>query len=169
MWAVAASLWQAQPFDPSYYASPPVPPNGEIYPLSDAFNHDVIANNALIGEDFRFGGLRAIRKPLYAMLLAGLHSLAGADYAGIVAWQVMVLALFPAVIFALGQRLGGRLAGLAAAGFIIFREANAIRLESLVNFSHAKLLMADLPAALDRKSTRLNSSHSSVSRMPSFA
>mgnify|MGYP003329450111 CR=1 FL=1 len=148
MWAVAASLWQAQPFDPNYYASPPVPPNGEMYPLSDAFNHDVIANNALIGEDFRFGGLRAIRKPLCAMLLAGLHTLAGADYAGIVAWQVVLLALFPAVVFALGQRLGRRLAGLAAAGFIIFREANAIQLGAVVNLSHAKLLMADLPAAL---------------------
>lgn len=148
VWAAAAALWQAQPFDPNYYASPPVPPNGEMYPLSDAFNHDVIANNALIGEDFRFGGLRAIRKPLYTMLLAGLHTLADADYAGIVAWQVIVLALFPAAVFAIGQRLGGRIAGLAAAGFIIFREANAIRLGAVVNLSHAKLLMADLPAAL---------------------
>lgn len=148
VWVLAAQLWLSTPAAPNHYASQPLPPNGQSYPLSDAFNHDVLANNLLIGEDYRFGDLRAVRKPLYATFLAGLHALAGGDYDRVVALQVIVLALFPALLYLLGRALHSRLAGLILAALIALREANAIRLGDVINLSHAKLLMADLPAAL---------------------
>ena len=64
IWLLAAVIWLAQPQGTNYYAQAAYPPNHANYPLSDAFNHDVIAQNLLVGEGFRFAGLRAIRKPL---------------------------------------------------------------------------------------------------------
>lgn len=148
VWAIASAMWLAQPAEPTYYSSVPSAPNYESYPLSDAFNHDVIANNVLVGEGFHFGSQVAIRRPLYVMLLAGLEALLGPTVAPVVTGQVIVLALFPAILFLLGTRLQNRLAGLLIAGFIIFRETNSIALGHVINASHAKLLMADLPTAL---------------------
>jgi len=148
VWILAAVLWLRQPAQPTYYSSEPRPPNFETYPVSDAFNHDVIANNVLIGEGFHFGGLVAIRRPLYVMFLAGLEGLLGPNYDAVVSAQVVVLALFPALLYLLGSKLHNRFSGLLLAGLITFRETNSIALGHVVNVSHAKLLMADLPTAL---------------------
>lgn len=148
VWVLAAALWLHQPAQPTYYSSEPRPPNFESYPVSDAFNHDVIANNVLIGEGFHFGGLVAIRRPLYVMFLAGLEAVLGPNYDAIASTQVIVLALFPALLYLLGSKLHNRFSGLLLAGLITFRETNSIALGHVVNMSHAKLLMADLPTAL---------------------
>ena len=148
IWLLAAVLWLIQPAASTYYDTQPLPPNYQSYPLSDAFNHDVIANNVLIGEGFRFGGQIAIRRPVYVMFLAGLEALLGANYDAVVVGQVLVLALFPALLYILGTKLHGRLAGALVAGIITFREANSIILGDVINTSHAKLLMADLPSAM---------------------
>ncbi len=148
VWILAAVLWLRQPAQPTYYSAEPRPPNFESYPVSDAFNHDAIANNVLIGQGFHFGGLVAIRRPLYVMFLAGLEALLGPNYDAVVSAQVVVLALFPALLYLLGSKLHNRLSGLLLAGLITFREANSIALGHVANMSHAKLLMADLPTAL---------------------
>lgn len=148
IWILAAIFWLAQPTPSTYYDTPPQPPNFQPYPLSDAFNHDVIANNVLIGEGFRFGGLVAIRRPVYILFLAGLESLFGGNYSAVIAGQVFVMALFPAILFLIGTKMHSKLAGLLLAGFVIVREANSIVLGDVINTSHAKLLMADLPTAL---------------------
>lgn len=148
VWLLAAVLWLAQPAEQTYYNTSPLPPAGQSYPLSDAFNHDVIANNVLLGEGFHFGDQVATRRPFYVLFLAGLESLFGADYAAVETAQVVVLALFPALLYLLGTRLHSRIAGLLIAGLVIFREANSIALGHVINASHAKLLMADLPTAL---------------------
>jgi hypothetical protein len=147
IWIMAAIFWLAQPAPSTYYDTAPQPPNYQPYPLSDAFNHDVIANNVLVGEGFHFGGQVAVRRPVYIMFLAGLESLFGGNYSAVIAGQVIVLALFPAILFLLGTKMHSRLAGLLLAGFVIFREANSIVLGDVINTSHAKLLMADLPTA----------------------
>jgi len=147
IWIVAAVFWLAQPAPSTYYDTPPQPPNFQSYPLSDAFNHDVIANNVLIGEGLRFGGQVAIRRPVYILFLAGLERLFGGNYSAVIVGQVIILALFPAILFLLGTKMHGWLAGLLLAGFVIFREANSIVLGDVINTSHAKLLMADLPTA----------------------
>ncbi len=148
IWIIAALIWNAIPTAPTYYSSAPLPPVGQSFPVSDAFNHDVIANNLLIGEGLRFGSLEAVRKPLYAGFLGLLHLGAGSDYDALVVLQVIILALFPAIFFLLGRELHSRFAGLALAALIIFREANSLRLGDVINLSHAKLLMADFLAAL---------------------
>lgn len=148
VWLLAAALWLQQPAQATYYSSAPAAPTYESYPLSDAFNHDVIAQNVQIGQGFTFGGMLAVRRPLYVMFLAGLESLFASDYSAVVNAQVLVLALFPAVLYLFAARLHHRLSGLLLAGLIIFRETNAIALGNVINISHAKMLMADLPAAL---------------------
>lgn len=148
IWLLAAWLWNAQPAAPTYYSSAPIAPSQQSFPRSDAFNHDVIANNLLIGEGLRFGDLQAVRKPLYAGLLALGHWLTGSDHARLLQLQVTLLALFPALLFLLGRQLHSRFAGLALAAVIIWRESNSLQLGDVVNLSHAKLLMADFPAAL---------------------
>lgn len=148
IWLFAAALWLVQPAPSTYYDTPPMPPNYQSYPLSDAFNHDVIANNVLVGEGFRFGDQVAIRRPVYVMFLAGLEALLGANYDAVVVGQILVLALFPALLYLLGTNLHSRFAGVLLAGVIAFREANSIVLGDVINTSHAKLLMADLPSAL---------------------
>lgn len=148
VWLAAASLWLAQPAQPTYYSAPPLPPNYESYPLSDAFNHDIVAQNVLVGEGFRFGGIVATRRPLYVLFLAVVQALFTADYSKVITLQVLLLAGLPAGLYLLGARMHHRFSGLLAAGLIIFRETNAIALGHIINLSHAKLLMADLPAAL---------------------
>jgi hypothetical protein len=148
IWLLAAATWLAQPAQTTYYESPPVAPNFEAYPLSDAFNHDVIANNVLVGEGFSFGDHIVIRRPLYVMFLAGVEALFGANYNAVIFVQVLVLALFPAFAFFIGLALHNRFSGLLIAGLLIFREANSILLGHVINASHAKMLMADLPTAV---------------------
>ncbi len=148
IWILAGGFWLAQAAPSTYYDTPPQAPNFQPYPLSDAFNHDVIANNVLIGEGFHFGGQVATRRPVYTLFLAGLEELFGGNYDSVIAVQVIALALFPAFLYLLGSKMHSRLAGFLVAGFIIFREANSIVLGDVINTSHAKLLMADLPTAL---------------------
>lgn len=148
VWLLASLLWLSQPAAPTYYSSEPVSPNFESYPLSDAFNHDAIANNVLIGEGFHFGSHVAVRRPVYVLFLAGLEGLLGPNYDSIVVAQVLVLALFPALLYLLGTKLHNRLSGLLLASIVTLREANSIALGDVANMSHAKLLMADLPTAL---------------------
>lgn len=148
IWLAAAFLWQSVDTAPTYYDSPMTNPAQQVFPLSDAFNHDVIANNVLIGEGFSFGDLRAIRKPVYVAFLAILHSVTDSNYGQIIGLQVTVLALFPAILFSLGSKLHSRLAGIILAVMIILRESNALLLGDVINVSHAKLLMSDFPTAL---------------------
>lgn len=148
VWVVASILWLRQPAAPTYYSSEPRPPNYESYPLSDAFNHDVIANNVLIGEGFRFGGSVVIRRPIYVQFLAGLEALFGTNINRVVAAQVVVLALFPALLYLQAAWIHNRLSGVLLAGLVTLREVNAIALGDVVNTSHSKLLMADMPTAL---------------------
>lgn len=148
IWLLAAWLWNAQSVAPTYYSSAPIAPSQQSFPRSDAFNHDVIANNLLIGEGLRFGDLQAVRKPLYAGFLALGHWLTGGDHVRLLQLQVTLLALFPALLFLLGRQLHSRFAGLALAAMIIWRETNSLKLGEVINLSHAKLLMADFPAAL---------------------
>lgn len=144
IWGTAIALWQAQPLEPTFFSPRPLPPNWAYYPYSDAASHDLVAQNLLIGEGFT----PISEKPLYSFFLAGLHTAFGQEYLDVVAAQIVALALFPAVLFAVATRLHHRFSGLFLAGAIILRERNAIALSGDINVSHSKLLMTDLPAAL---------------------
>ncbi|MEX2144516.1 MAG: glycosyltransferase family 39 protein [Anaerolineales bacterium] len=144
LWLLAIWVWQTQPLTPTYFSPTPRPPNAELYPYSDAATHDLAAQKLLIGEGFG----DVVEKPLYSFFLAGLHTLVGQDYANVVAAQVVVLALFPALLYFLAGQLHHRFSGAILAVAIIYREANTINLSGEINVSHSKLLMTDLPAAL---------------------
>ncbi len=77
IWVLAGILWLRQPMMSTYYASEPVAPNYEYYPLSDARNHDIIAQNILIGRGFFEFGHNVVRRPLYAFYLTILHAIGG--------------------------------------------------------------------------------------------
>lgn len=144
LWAVAMWLWIAQPLSPTFFSPAPRAPNFEYYPYSDATTHDLAAQNLLIGDGFT----TFIEKPLYSFFLVILHVLVGQNYQSIVTAQIVVLALFPSVLYVLASRLHHRLTGALLAFVVILREANAIALSGEVGVSHSKLLMTDLPTAL---------------------
>ncbi|MEX2160745.1 MAG: hypothetical protein WD751_02430 [Anaerolineales bacterium] len=144
LWVLAIWIWQAQSLTPTFFSPTPRAPNFEYYPQSDAATHDLSAQSLLVGEGFN----DVIEKPLYSFFLAILHTLAGQGYLNVVAVQIVVLALFPAILFLLGSQLHHRLTGLLLALAVILREQNAIALSGDINVSHSKLLMTDLPAAL---------------------
>ncbi len=148
LWLAASIFWMATPMKPSYFALQPVPPNAEYYPYSDAAVHDLIAQQVLIGERMGGGGGKVVRRPLYALFLAGIHLVAGQDYLRAAALQVLILAFFPALVFLIGGLLHSRLGGFLAAVFLIIQEHNSILLSGVINVSHSKLFMSDLPSAL---------------------
>jgi len=148
IWGIAAVSWSSVPFETNWFAPTPRPPNFERYPYSDAALHDVTAQNILAGEGLQWGTHRIPRRPLYALMLAGFHALAGQEYDRVIQWQVILLALFPGVIYLLGTALHHRVSGIVGAGLVIFREINAITLSDTINVSHSQLMMSDLPAAL---------------------
>ena len=144
LWAFAAFLWSVEPLRESWFNPPPRPPEFEYYPYSDAAIHDVTAQNLLIGEGFKWGEERVVRRPLYALFLAFLHQIGGQDYERIVILQVLVLAIFPVLLYLLTMLLHNRVTGILVAILITLRKRNAIALSNVINVSHAKLLMTDL-------------------------
>lgn len=148
LWGVTALLWNAMPLVPSYFSAQERAPNYEPYPNSDALAYDMSAQTLLLGQGVLFTNDIYIRRPMLALFFSGLHAIAGQDYQRLIYWQVIFLSLTPALIYLLARKLGNRMSAVMAAMLITFRGANAIALASVVTTSHAKLLMADLPASL---------------------
>lgn len=148
LWMVTAIVWWRTPFEPNWFVSEPRYPNYEYYPNSDARAYDTAAQTALIGEGYRFFKSDIVRRPLLEFFFSLLHLIGGQTYEKVIFFQVLVLALFPALVFLVTAQLHHRLSGLLASLLILFREMNSIRLGGLFTTSHAKLLMADLPSAL---------------------
>lgn len=143
LWLIAFLVWQGEPMrKQSYFAPAPTAPNFEYYPYSDAAFYDTNAQSILIGEG---RSLDMILRPLYVFFLAILHMIGGQDYALILTLQVLCLAVMPALAFLLVSRLGSQPAGVLSAILIIFRERNAIALTNILEVSHSKLLLSDLP------------------------
>ena len=144
IWLSAIMLWMQAPIPNSYFTPPVKPPNNEVYPYSDARIHDSDSLGILLGEVN--ASQRIIRRPLYAISLAGLHVIGGNDYTTIILLQTIVLALVPALIYLLGSRMGNRPAGILAAIFTIMIEWNTLQVASLTTTSNTKLLMTEWPA-----------------------
>jgi hypothetical protein len=148
LWSFTSFIWLSEPLQESWFNPQPRPPTYEYYPYSDAAIHDVTSQNLLIGEGFKWGEERIVRRPLYALFLAFLHQIGGQDYERVVALQVLVLAFLPVLLYLLTTLLHCRVTGILVAIFIILREKNAIALSNVINVSHAKLLMTDLPVTM---------------------
>jgi hypothetical protein len=146
LWLLASFLWINEPLrDWSYFTAEPTPPNSEIYPYSDAGLYDTFAQNYLIGTSLQYG---LIHRPGYAIFLAFLHSIVGQNYDSVIFAQILILAIGPTALYFLASQLGGRPAAIIAALILIFREENAIALTNIIEVSHSKLFMSDVPTMI---------------------
>lgn len=141
IWGLAVVLWTQTNGPHSYFAPGPYPPNGERYPFSDAAGYDMAAHLATIGGGL--GTTTYVDKPLYVAFLSVIYLMAGSQMNTAVGLQVAVIACMPAVIYLLGRKLHSRLAGLIAAGLIIFREINNINGTLWVLSANSKVFMTE--------------------------
>lgn len=146
LWLAAVFFWMEQDVQRSYFSPSPVPPNEEIYPYSDAGYYDYNAQSLLLGYGFMNG--QVVPRPLYILMLAGFHAIAGQGYEQTIFIQTLVLALLPVLLYLLGKELHSPALGLALGILVIVREVNSIVATPWVEVSHSKLYMADLPTTL---------------------
>jgi hypothetical protein len=147
IWALAAGLWLNVPvavLQNSFYA-PITPPAFQPFPYSDAGFYDYLSQSVLIGTNY-LGGIPP--RPLYVVLLAGLHGLLGQDYVAIIAAQTAILALFPVALYQLGRLLHSPAAGVAVALLATFRELVSLWISSMTRVANSKILTTDLPTTL---------------------
>jgi hypothetical protein len=146
IWAVAAVIWIVTPMQPTFFAPVQRPPDGVLFPYSDAALYDRSAQFALMGLDMRNGAY--VDKPLYSAFLTVLHLIGGQNYDLITAIQAGIFALLPALTYTLGKRLHSRAAGIAGAVLVLSRGANAIAGGHWIQTAHSRLLLSEMPTAL---------------------
>ena len=142
IWVSAVWTWSNQDVQRSYFLPSPKPPNYEYYPYSDAGFYDYNAQSLLLGYGFMNG--QVVPRPLYVLLLAGFHAIAGQDYEQTIYIQTLFLATLPVFLYLLGKTLHSRALGITVAIITIVREVNSILATPWVEVSQSKLFMADL-------------------------
>ncbi|HEX6305826.1 MAG TPA: glycosyltransferase family 39 protein, partial [Anaerolineales bacterium] len=148
LWIGASIYWWSIPLPDSWFVTEPTAPNFEFYPNSDALIYDTTGQSILVGERFKSWDLPFPRRPMYALLLAFLNFVGNQEYETVILGQIILLALFPVVLYLLTRKLSNRFVGFMVAILAILREGNAIKLSGNLTISHSKLLMSDFPAAL---------------------
>lgn len=141
IWGIAVLAWTQTTGPHSFFAPGPYPPNGERYPFSDAAGYDINAQFAVIGEGL--GTQTYVDKPLYVAFLTLIHLIVGSRMDAVVGLQVAVIAFLPATVYLLGRKIHSKLAGLLAAGLIIFREINNINGTLWVLSTNSQVLMSE--------------------------
>ena len=145
LWALAVILWWNQPVSATHFNPPPMEPNFETYPNSDALIFDRSSYHLLFGVGFSD---QLIRRPLYVGMLTLFHAIGGLQYENTIFLQILILAFIPSLIYLLASLLSNRLAGLVAGGLILLREKNSIELSDRIVTANAKLMMSDMLAML---------------------
>jgi hypothetical protein len=87
-------------------------------------------------------------RPIYSLFLALAQGISGIGYESVIAWQVPILAFIPPLLYLVAKIVHHRLSGMLLALLAIFHESNSIALSGVINNSHAKLIMSDLPITL---------------------
>jgi hypothetical protein len=146
IWVLAAILWTAEPQVRSFFAPQPAPPNHAFYPISDAMTYDLAAQFALIGQGLENG--QHTDKPLLSTFLVIVHLIAGQDFDRVANVQAILLALLPALLYALGRALHSRPAGVLAGLLAAFKGKNAIASAWMVLSANPKVLTSELPMAV---------------------
>jgi hypothetical protein len=144
LWLVAAWRWGTEPLKPAYFVTAPMSPNYELYPYSDSSAYDLSAQQLLLGLGFESDVIR----PVYSLFLALAQGASGIGYENVIAWQVPILALIPPLLYLVAKTIHHRLSGLLLGLLAVFHESNSIALSGVINVSHAKLLMSDMPITL---------------------
>ncbi len=145
LWGLAVFLWSRESMSPTHFTPPPMPPNNETYPNSDALLFDRASYHLLYGTGFTN---QLVRRPLYVGVLALFHGIVGENYDDTMFLQILLLALIPGLVYLSTAKLSSRMAGLIAGGLIVLREKNSIALSGDIVTSHAKLMMSDMIATL---------------------
>ena len=124
IWMIAAMIWIQTPMQPTFFAPLQRPPDGVLFPYSDAALYDRTAEFALMGLGLRNGAY--VDKPLYSAFLTMLHLIGGQNYDLITAMQAAVFALLPALIVLVGKATAQqpRRYCCSAAGYISWRECD---------------------------------------------
>ena len=147
IWLISFILWISIPNQNGFFSPAGRAPNFETYPFSDGSFYGHYARSAAAGMGFK--GEDIPPRPLYIAALTFFHLLAGNDYDGVIFFQTLVLALFPALVYLLGKELHSPEAGLCAAFLVILRETNCILSATFAhNVSTTKYFFADIPCAL---------------------
>jgi|GEM_PF-1392587 len=143
-------LWNSAPLKPHYHIDPPLPPNYEPYPDSDAQFYDRSAQNVLAWGKFQSDSDQkyVTRRPLLTMYLAILHKIGGLGYEEIIPIQTAVFSLLPILVYLLTKSFHTRLSGVLAAFLVILREYNGLMLSDIVTGIHSKLLMSEIPTQM---------------------
>ncbi len=145
IWCVAFYIWAGYAVPNTYFSPRPLPPTYEVFPFSDARLSDVSAFSLTLG-DMNLNS-RIPAHPLYAYFLGMLHAISGPSYSQTISLQTAVLSLFPVMLYLIGKKISGRLAGITAAILIILREANTLSAASLITTSNSKLYLTEMPTA----------------------
>src|SRR5258706_15547861 len=147
IWLFAAGLWLSQPIIPNASALKPREPNFEIYPFIDAQVYDQYAQSVLIGNGF--GTDEIPQRPLYIVFLTFVHKLVGQNYRNVIAFQSLVLAIFPVLLYLFGKEFFGRPVGVSIALLAILRDYTSNIVSPFTgNLSYSKLYLSELPTAM---------------------
>jgi hypothetical protein len=147
IWIISVAIWLSVPWNAlqnSFYA-PITPPSDIPFPYSDAGTYDLFAQSILIGESYQ--GIIPPR-PLYVLILTILHFIFIQNYYSIITAQVILLALFPVLLYYLGTKIHSPAAGGVVAFFAIFRELTSLWISSNTRVINSRILATDFLAAL---------------------
>lgn len=145
IWLIASLVWIKTPYSNSYFLLGPLPPDGYYLPKSDAKLMDLGGQYLIIGG--RLETPYYTEKPFYALFLGLLHLIFGQSYQTITNIQIILLALFPVLLYFFGKRLSGKLFGIALALFAIIKETTAILFTFKISVSNSRLMMTEFPTA----------------------
>jgi len=146
IWLVASLVWINTPYSNSYFLLGPLPPDDYYLPKSDARLMDLGGQYLIIGGKLETPYFT--EKPFYALFLGLLHFIFGQSYQTITNIQIILLALFPVLLYLFGKKLSGKLYGLALALFAIIKETTAILFTYKISVSNSRLMMTEFPSAL---------------------
>ncbi|MCJ7647643.1 MAG: glycosyltransferase family 39 protein, partial [Candidatus Lokiarchaeota archaeon] len=147
IWICAAFLWIKQPiiFHEGWFVTflgqhiKPFPPNFEIYPNADSSTYFALSESIVIGT----GIFRSLDKSLF-LTFEGLNNwLAGGFFERMLNFQVVILSLFPPVLYLIGKEIHSRSGGLLAAVLAVFQEINAIQVMSDFPITSSKMLLSE--------------------------
>ena len=146
LWVGAVWLWNQAPFSNSFFAEGPYPPNQDYYPFSDAALTDLGGQYMLIGERLEYPYFT--EKPLYTFFLGLLHQFVGQNYWTTTTWQIVCFAIFPVILYLLGNEFYHRLFGLSLALFAVVKEYNAIFSTFKISVSNSRLYLSEFPTMI---------------------
>lgn len=145
-WAVSAWMWASEPVKADFLITDPVKPNYEMYPDYDARNYDLMSQFALIGQGINNGSF--FDRVLYPAFLTYLHTFFGQEYTLLMAVQAAIFAVLPAMMYMLGEKLYGRIAGLSLGLLSAFRGVNQINIGNIIDTAHQKQMLTEYPTTV---------------------